>query len=95
MCSDLNQCPVEEKPNAFCLITTATANCCLPQGSFEGTEVLVLSEHNYKYLASKYDFFCLLLFLFSHFAAIIDGSMTLLLIPKTPLPECRNTLHEE
>lgn len=82
-------------PNAFCLITTAVGNCCIPQGSFEGTELLVLSEHSYKYLASKYDFFCLLLFLFSHSAAIIDGSAALLLIPKTPLPECCNTLHEE
>lgn len=90
-----SQCPMEEKPNAFCLITTAVGNCCIPQGSFEGTELLVLSEHSYKYLASKYDFFCLLLFLFSHSAAIIDGSTALLLIPKTPLPECCNTLHEE
>lgn len=90
-----SQCPIEEKLNAFCLITTAVANCCLPQGSFEGRELLLLSEHSYKYLASKYDFFCLLLFLFSHSAAIIDGSTVLLLIPKTPLPECCNTLHEE
>lgn len=82
-------------PNAFCLISTAAANCCLPQGSFEGAELLVLSEHSYKYLASKHDFFCLLLFLFSCSAAIIDGSTALLLIPKTPLPECCNTVHEE
>lgn len=64
-------------PNAFCLITTAVANCCLPQGSSEGTELLVLSEHSYKYLAPKHDFFCLLLFLFSHSAAIINGSVAL------------------
>lgn len=35
-------------PNAFCLITTEIANFCLPPGSFEGTEVLLPSEHNYK-----------------------------------------------
>lgn len=90
-----SQCPMEEKPNAFCLISTAVANCCLPQGSFEGVELLVLSEHSYKYLALRHDFFCLLLFLFSHSTAIIDGSTALLLIPKTPLPECCNTLREE
>lgn len=39
--------------------------------------------------------FCLLFFLFSHSATIINGSTKLLLIPKTPSPECCNTLHEE
>lgn len=95
-CTSLkSQCAMEEKPNAQCLLPNAVANCCLPQGRFEGTELLVLSEHSYKYLAWKHDFFCLLLFLFSHSAAIIDGSTAPLLIPKTPLPECCNTLHEE
>ena len=98
MCSDLNfSVPWKRNPvpQSFCIITTAIADCCVPQGSFGGTEVLVLSEHNCKYLASRYGFYCLLFFLFSHSAAIIDGSTTLLLIPKAPLPDCCNTLHEE
>lgn len=93
---DLNlSAPWKRNPMPFCLISTAVANCCLPQGSFEGVELLVLSEHSYKYLALRHDFFCLLLFLFSHSTAIIDGSTALFLIPKTPLPECCDTLREE